>query len=216
MMIRDTFLTLVAPSTGEYKEKGSKFLAYAKRIDHESEVALFLAEIRNMHPKARHFCYAWKIGTDNQRYRVNDDGEPSGTAGRPIYNQILSHQITNVMVVVVRYFGGTKLGVPGLIKAYKEATEAALSKAEIAEDYFMECYSLQFPYAAMGHIMDVIKSLELISHPPAFADDVTIRICIKLNDVPGTLLRLKAGILRVSPEEAEGINQLPECRIEKI
>lgn len=126
----DHYLTLLAPSTGEYKEKGSKFLAYAYNIDHEDSLQEIIGMLRSEHIKARHFCYAYRIGTDNNRFRANDDGEPSGTAGKPILSQIISFGLSNTIVVVVRYFGGTKLGASGLVHAYKEAAREALAIAE--------------------------------------------------------------------------------------
>ena len=126
-MIIDSYITLAEACVGEYKEKGSKFIAYGYPFDDESELEVILGELKAIHPKARHYCFAYKIGVDNNRYRTNDDGEPSGTAGKPIYGQILSNGLTNIAIVVIRYFGGTKLGASGLIHAYKEATKSPKS-----------------------------------------------------------------------------------------
>ena len=118
-MIPDTFQTIAQPSEGLYKEKGSRFISFAFPVNNEEEIKLILAEIRKEHFSARHCCYAWSLGMDHERYRFNDDGEPSGTAGRPIFGQIQSGKLTNLLVVVVRYFGGTLLGVSGLIQDRK-------------------------------------------------------------------------------------------------
>ena len=156
-MLTDSYQTIASPSEGEYKEKGSKFLAYAYPMDAESDLDGFIASLRDIHPKARHYCYAYKLGLDGTRFRANDDGEPSGTAGKPIYGQILSFGLTNVCIIVIRYFGGTKLGASGLIHAYKEASKAALDNAAIIEKYLYISYQLTFGYDHMGHIMNALK-----------------------------------------------------------
>ena len=125
------YKTIASISEGEYKDKGSKFLAFAFPVSSEDEVLNKIQELRQKHKGARHFCYAYILNHDKSVWRANDDGEPSGSAGLPIYNQCLSYDLTNILVVVVRYFGGTKLGIPGLIKAYKEATIDALQSAEL-------------------------------------------------------------------------------------
>ena len=129
----DKYQTIANPAEGFFKDRGSKFIAYAYPVDSESDWQERLAEVRQLHPKARHWCYAYRLGTDGNNFRANDDGEPSGTAGKPILGRIDSFELVNVMVVVVRYFGGTLLGASGLIHAYKEATADALKGAEIIE-----------------------------------------------------------------------------------
>jgi uncharacterized YigZ family protein len=129
----DLYKTIQSPAEGLFKDKGSKFLAFAYPFENESELKNIIEPLRKEHFKAVHFCYAYRIGLDKNNYRVNDDGEPSGSAGRPILNVLLSKEITNILVVVVRYWGGTLLGVPGLINAYKSATEEAIANAEIIE-----------------------------------------------------------------------------------
>ena len=121
-MQNDTYKTIAKPAEGFYKDKGSKFLAFAYPVYTEDRIKAQLSELKKEYYDARHHCYAWKLGIENDKYRANDDGEPSGTAGKPIYGQLLSHELTNALVVVVRYFGGTKLGTSGLIRAYKTAT----------------------------------------------------------------------------------------------
>jgi len=160
MSDNDTYKTLKEPSEGIYKEKGSKFLAFAYPVFTEDEIKEHINVLKKQYHDARHHCYAWKLGMDNNHYRMNDDGEPSGTAGKPIFGQILSHELTNVLVVVVRYFGGTKLGTSGLIHAYKAATKDAFENAEIVERTVNDILTLTFEYGAMNDVMRIIKDEE--------------------------------------------------------
>ncbi len=153
----DLYKTIASPSEGLYKEKGSKFLAYAYPVYTEDEIKEHVKKLKEDFYDARHHCFAWHLGLDGMRYRENDDGEPSGTAGKPIHGQILSKELTNVLVVVVRYFGGTKLGVPGLIRAYKEATIDALSNATIVEKTVNDFFSIRFDYLVMNDVMRIVK-----------------------------------------------------------
>lgn len=142
----DSYLTLAEPAEALYKEKGSKFLAYAYPVSSEEQIRECLEALRKRYYDATHHCYAWRLGADGQNYRVNDDGEPSSTAGRPILGQLLSYGVTDVLVVVVRYFGGTKLGVSGLIAAYKESAAAVLSAAQIVERTVDVRFEVEFGY----------------------------------------------------------------------
>lgn len=153
----DLYTTLLSPSEGVYKEKGSKFLAFAYPVMEEEEIKQHIQELKQKYYDARHHCYAWQLGLDENHYRVNDDGEPSGTAGKPIHGQIRSHGVTNVLVVVVRYFGGTKLGTSGLINAYKLASADALANAALVERTINNHYRMCFSYAVMNDVMRVIK-----------------------------------------------------------
>lgn len=157
MLFDDTYLTINSRATGIYKEKGSKFLAGAIPVKDENEVKQELELIRKEYYDARHHCYAYVLGFDKSAWRANDDGEPSGTAGRPIHGQIQSHDLTNILIVVVRYFGGIKLGVSGLINAYKTAASDALSNAEIVERTVDEFYEIRFNYEVMNDIMKIVK-----------------------------------------------------------
>ncbi len=156
----DNYKTIKNSTEGEYKEKGSKFIAYAFEINSEQEFKAVLEDIKKQHFKARHHCYAYAIGPEHEKYRYNDDGEPSGTAGLPIYNQIKSFGLTNIAIIVVRYFGGTKLGVPGLIRAYKTATKEALENATIITKYINDRVSIEYDYNMTGDIMKVINNSE--------------------------------------------------------
>lgn len=159
--MEDIYKTISAPAEGVFRDKGSKFIAYAFPITEEEVVREHLAEVRALHPKARHHCWAYRLSPDRQVFRINDDGEPSGSAGRPILNMLLSYDVTNVFVVVVRYFGGTLLGVPGLINAYKTATKEALDAAEIIEKTVNDVYRVEFDYLAMNDVMRVVKEENL-------------------------------------------------------
>lgn len=154
------YKTIDAPATAEFKDRGSKFLAYAYPIANAEDVKEKLHSLKKEHPKAVHHCYAYRIGTDGLQYRANDDGEPSGSAGKPILGQIDSMGVTNVLVVVVRYFGGSLLGVPGLINAYKTATHDALQQVPITEKWIEEKTEIQFDYPVMGEVMYLLRQCE--------------------------------------------------------
>lgn len=156
-LFEDTYLTIEESAEGIFKDKGSKFIAYAFPFRDENQLKEIIAGVKAEHPKARHHCWAYRLTPDRSIYRVNDDGEPSGTAGRPILNVLLSKDVTNILVVVVRYFGGTLLGVPGLINAYKTATQEALENAIIIERTVNDVYCIEFEYLSMNDVMRVIK-----------------------------------------------------------
>ena len=166
MEIKDTYKTLAEPSEETLlKEKNSKFFGYAFPIEREEEVKEILETLRKQHSGAGHFCYAYQIGTDKISFRANDDGEPSNSAGMPIYGQIQSFGLTNILIVVVRYFGGTKLGVGGLISAYRTSAQMSLEVSEIIEKTIDVHYLITFDYKNMNKVMRVIKekNLEIIS-----------------------------------------------------
>ena len=160
-MFDDSYKTIAKPSEGSYSEKRSKFLAYAFPVQNEEEIKQRLAEIQKKHWDARHHCYAYILGPHKDAYRLNDNGEPSGTAGRPIYGQLLSKDLTNTLVIVVRYFGGIKLGVSGLQNAYKVAAREALDAAVIEERTIQETYRVTFEYVKMNDIMQILKDPEV-------------------------------------------------------
>ncbi len=157
----DTYLTISGQSEGLYKDKGSKFIALAYPVSSESDIKEILAEVKKKYYDARHHCYAWQISDEETLHRINDDGEPSGTAGKPIYGQILSQGLTNVLIIVVRYFGGIKLGVRGLINAYKGAALMALQQADIVEKIRESSYRVNFAYSAMNDVMKIVKDHDL-------------------------------------------------------
>ncbi len=177
-MFSDTYYTLKHAGEGLYKDKGSKFIAYAYPVKKEEEIKEKLDDLRKKHYDARHHCYAWALGPTRDAYRINDDGEPSGTAGKPIYGQILSNDITNILIVVVRYFGGTKLGVRGLINAYKAAAADAIENNTKIEMLIREVYQLQFEYPLMNEVMKVLKDFDLnqLSHDFALSCKLTFEV----------------------------------------
>lgn len=154
----DQFLSLAEPAEALWKAKGSKFYAYAFRVRSLDEIDKYLLQVRKQHHKARHHCYAWQLGTEHINYRVNDDGEPSNSAGQPIYGQIKAFGLTEVLIVVVRYFGGVKLGVGGLIQAYKTAASMSLEDAEIKAFPIEGHLEIQMDYPQMNDVMRLIKS----------------------------------------------------------
>lgn len=176
MLFEDTYKTIKAPVEGLFKDRGSKFLAYAYPIEHENEVKPLVDNLKKEHFKAVHHCYAYRLGLDRSNFRVNDDGEPSGTAGRPILNTLLSQDITNILVVVVRYFGGTLLGVPGLINAYKTATIEALAVAEIYEKTVNDVYNVSFEFVQMNDVMKVVKEFSLKIRNQTYDNQCTMEL----------------------------------------
>jgi len=156
---RSFYFTIDKTSVAEFKDRGSKFLAYAYPLSTTEEFKQYLQSLKKEHPKAVHHCFAYRIGTDGNKFRVSDDGEPSGSAGRPILGQIDSKEMTNVAVIVVRYFGGTLLGVPGLINAYKTGTALALQVVPIVQKQMEVIYQLQFDYTQMNDVMMVLKQM---------------------------------------------------------
>lgn len=159
--MKDTYKTIAAKSTGYFKDKGSKFMAYAFPVVSEDETKEILENLKKERHNARHHCYAWRLGTEEITYRANDDGEPSSTAGKPILGQLQSFDVTNVFLVVVRYFGGTLLGTSGLINAYKTAAADALNKAKIITKTIEVKYKLHFTYPLMNDVMTIIKQENL-------------------------------------------------------
>ena len=154
----DSYKTLTKPSEPSlYKEKGSKFYGLAFPVTTEEEITKIIGEVKAIHYKARHWCYAWQIGKKKEKFRANDDGEPSNSAGMPIYGQIESKDLTNVLVVVVRYFGGVKLGVGGLVRAYKTAAQLTLETADISAKTINDTFSLNFEYKDMNKVQRIIK-----------------------------------------------------------
>lgn len=160
MLFSDSYFTLSKRSEALIKEKGSKFLAIACPVSSEAEVRDCLQQLKKAHPSANHHCYAWRLGADKAAYRANDDGEPSNSAGKPILSQIQSNDLTNVLVVVVRYFGGTLLGVGGLISAYKAAAQAALAQNSIEERFILFEYVAEFGFDDMNKVMRILKERE--------------------------------------------------------
>lgn len=160
MLFSDTYLTISSPQQIIFKDKGSKFLAYSFPVESDAEIKTELQKLKKEHPTANHHCYAYMLGADKQNYRANDDGEPSYTAGKPILGQIQSHDLTNVLIVVVRYFGGTLLGVSGLINAYKTSAAEVIAQCTIIEKQIMLQYRISFGFNEMNDVMKLLKQLD--------------------------------------------------------
>lgn len=197
----DTYKTISKPSEGIFKDKGSKFLGYAFPVYQEQEIKDIVAQLKKQHHSARHHCFAWRLGNNNVFFRINDDGEPSGSAGRPILGQIQSNGVTNILIVVVRYFGGTLLGVSGLINAYKQAAQASLENADIVEKIVEEIIEVQFSYTATNDIMQLIKEMQLEMTSSDLGLKCKIKIGVRLSLIDLILNKLN---------KIEGITKI-EC-----
>lgn len=201
MEIEDSYLTLNTTSEGLYKEKGSKFLAFAYPVDSEDQIKETLDELRKRYYDARHHCYAYILGKNQDIYRANDDGEPNHSAGDPILGQIRSHQLTNVLIVVIRYFGGTKLGVGGLISAYKTAAAEAIENNEIIIAIVHSRLVVDFDYLAMNDVMKIIKDFDLQIVNQKF--DNICRLEIQVRE------KFKAKVIEKF-EDIQGVNDVKE------
>jgi uncharacterized YigZ family protein len=198
MLFVDTYRTISQPSVGLFKDRGSKFISCAYPLNSESEAKNLIAGLRAEHAKARHFCWALRLSPDRSIFRLNDDGEPSGTAGRPILNTLLSADLTNILIVVVRYFGGTLLGVPGLINAYKTAAQDAIANAVVLEKTLNDVYRLSFDYLNINEVMKVIKDENLLITHQKFDNTCSMEISIRksqLNQVINQLNKVEGLVL---------------------
>jgi len=195
MLFDDTYKTIEKPSEGIFRDKSSKFIGYAFPISSEAEVKNIITSLRTEHAKARHFCWAIRLTPDRNIFKLNDDGEPSGTAGRPILNTLLSVDLTNILVVVVRYFGGTLLGVPGLINAYKSATVEAVNANKIITKTVNEVYQIEFDYLVMNDVMRVVKDEQLTVLSQQFDTNCLLKFEVRkaqLNTVLGKFEKVSA------------------------
>ncbi len=190
-MIPDYYHTIEKPSYAEFRDRGSKFIAYTFPISDINDFKEKLSVVKKEHPKATHHCFAYRIGLDGTVYRVSDDGEPSGSAGRPILGQIDSKQVTNVLIVVTRYFGGTLLGVPGLIHAYKTAAALALQVTPIVQKPVLTNYRLQFDYTQMNDVMTICKQFDCLVIKQEMNLFCTLEIGIAKNRLDEVLYKLK-------------------------
>ncbi len=180
--MEDTYRTILLPTEGLFKDKGSKFIAYAYPVYSEDEIKEIIQTIKKEHYSARHHCYAWRLGYEKLHFRANDDGEPSSTAGKPILGQIQSYDLTNILIIVVRYFGGTLLGVSGLINAYRNAAQNAINNAEIIEKLVEKQLFIKFDYGVMNEVMKIFKDEKLPQIDPQFDLKCSIKTKIRLND----------------------------------
>lgn len=197
-IIQDVYKSIEAHSEGLYKDNGSRFIAHAWPVESEQQAKGIIAATRKQYHDARHCCYAYRIGYKGDTFRANDDGEPSSSAGRPILGQIDSAGLSDILVIVVRYFGGIKLGIPGLIRAYKTSTADALGSAQIVDKVASNTYRLSFGYAAMPAVMNLLKSSGLPQSEQDFGE--TCSLCTKVR------LRDEAAFL-------EAIAKIPDCQV---
>ena len=177
----DQYQSLAAPAQGLFKDKGSRFIALAYPVETEEQVKALVSSLRKEYHDARHHCYAYRLGYKADIFRCSDDGEPSGSAGRPILGQLESAGLSDVAVVVVRYFGGIKLGVPGLIRAYKTATADALAQAQVVPKIAGRNYRIRFPYAAMNDVMKVLKEMDLPQREQDFGTECALTTRVRLS-----------------------------------
>ncbi|MCF0184248.1 MAG: YigZ family protein [Bacteroidaceae bacterium] len=186
----DSYLTIASPASGEYSEKRSKFLAFALPVKTAEEAMVHVARFQKEYYDARHVCFAYMLGADREVFRANDNGEPSGTAGKPILGQINSRMLTDILVVVVRYFGGVKLGTSGLIVAYRLATQAALDNAEVVERTVDEQITVSFGYLLMNSVMRIVKEEEPQILDQQFDNDCLLTLSIRKDKMPRLRERL--------------------------
>ena len=182
--VTDSYKSIAAPSRGLYKDKGSKFLSFAYPVSTEAQVKEIVSSLKKEYFDARHHCYAYRLGLTGDRWRANDDGEPSSTAGRPILGQILSAELSDILIVVVRYFGGILLGTSGLTVAYKTAAADALANSEIVEKIATESFEIRFDYLQMNDVMKVLKELQIAQKEQSFDERCLIVAPVRLRDIP--------------------------------
>ena len=180
-IIRDSYKSIPGPAEGLFKDNGSRFISFAFPVETEDEVKSIVGDLKKKYHDARHHCYAYRLGYLGDRFRANDDGEPSSSAGRPILGQIDSKGLSDVLVVVVRYFGGIKLGVPGLIRAYKTSTAEALEKAGSVEKVAGKWFRVSFGYEAMNSVMKILKDMDLRQQGQDFGSECSLRTWVRLS-----------------------------------
>ena len=197
---KDSYLTIEGNAEAIFMEKSSKFLCYAFHVESEEEIASHLERLRKQYYDATHHCYAWRLGPFGERFRANDDGEPSSTAGKPILGQMLSREVTNCLIVVGRYFGGTKLGVPGLIAAYKESAAAALDASKVVERTVDTRIRVEFSYVVMNDVMRIIKEEQPVVESQTFDNLCSMMLAVrnsKADVVLGRLRKVEGAIVEI-------------------
>ena len=199
--IRDSYKSIAAESKGLFKDNGSRFIAHAYPVETEDEIKEIVAALKKEYYDARHHVYAYRLGYLGDKFRANDDGEPSGSSGRPVLGQIDSNELSDILVVVVRYFGGIKLGIPGLIRAYKSATADAIANAEIVEKIACKRFKVHFGYMGMNNVMKVFKDMGLDQKNQQFDMECSMETSVRLSQVDAFLERM---------------NDVEGCRVEEI
>ena len=187
----DQYKSIAAPAEGLFKDNGSRFIAFAYPVETEEEVKELVSALKKEYHDARHHCFAYRLGYKGDVWRASDDGEPSGSAGRPILGQIDSLGLSDVLVVVVRYFGGIKLGIPGLIRAYKTSTADALSSAQIIEKIAGKRFRIRFDYLAMNAVMKALKDMDLAQSKQDFGERCSLEVRVRLSAVDDFLQRMQ-------------------------
>ncbi len=213
--MNDSFHTIKEIAIGEFKDRGSKFIAYAYPITEVDQLMDKINILRKENLKACHFCYAFRLGIEGEEFRANDDGEPSGTAGKPILGQLIKYNLTNIAIVVVRYFGGTKLGTSGLINAYKQSSIVALENSNIFEEIVVDKFIISFEYGHMGQVMEAVKSLNWNIIEKHFEETAYITIGIRKSKVKEEFRLFKAKILKKQLEEITDKTKVPFIEINK-
>ena len=213
----ETYQTIASSAFTEFREKASKFLGYAFPVENEIAIASHLQALKKEHPKANHHCYAWRLGFDLNLFRANDDGEPSGTAGKPILGQIDSKLLTNTLVVVVRYFGGTLLGTSGLIHAYRDSARLTLEECQILTQVISSQFNLTVDYALMNDLIDALKKCKVIILSQAYTDrQATLLVSVPSDRLPELWPEVFAKMLKVSIEEARLVKQIGGLQISPV
>lgn len=199
--LTDTYKSISAAAQGSYKDNGSKFLAFAFPVETEAQIKTHVDALKKTYFDARHHCYAYRLGHTGAQWRANDDGEPSSSAGRPILGQLLSNELSDILVVVVRYFGGIKLGIPGLIRAYKESTLDALQQATIVEKIAGTHYTIRFPYEGMNNVMKVLKDLSLEPTQQQYDLECSMQVRVRLRDESTFIERVTKAGAQIGPKD---------------
>jgi uncharacterized YigZ family protein len=205
--MEDTYKTIESPAEGLFKDKGSKFIAYAFPVTTEEEIKDIINSIKKEHHAARHHCYAWRLGYEKLLLRANDDGEPSSTAGKPILGQIQAANLTDILIVVVRYFGGTLLGVSGLINAYKTAAAEVINQSKIVERLVEKRITVEFGYEVMNDVMKIFKDEKLPQLDPAFDLNCSIGTSIRLSEFE----RIANQLVKIEGVRIPGFNDETDC-----
>ncbi len=212
----DHYLSISDPTEGLYKEKASKFFSYSYPVKTMEEVQERLSTLKKAHPKARHFCYAFYMKPDKSHFRANDDGEPSGTAGKPILGQLEKYGVTNTLIVVVRYFGGTKLGASGLIRAYKEAAKEALLKANIIEEFIEDTLLVTTSFESVGTAMNIVSNIGYPIKNIEYSEVVKIYLTIRQSDTTKVISKLKAKFLNRDVMDVDETTKVDQVSFEVL
>lgn len=203
MCVNDTYKSIAGPSEGLFKDNGSRFIALAYPVETELEVKAIVAALRKEYHDARHHCYAYRIGLGGETWRASDDGEPAGSAGRQILGQIDSAALSDVLVVVVRYFGGIKLGIPGLIRAYRTSTADALQNAAVVEKVAGKWHRISFDYTRMQDVMKVVKDLDLPQRAQNFGENCEMEVRVRLSLEESFLQRIEKLVTFIIQNESK-------------